>query len=105
MKPLKEVCPDANKVLKLEPEELGKHLLHCLSHAKEPPKRAAIAREMAKDYHPDFQHEVAHAVEEALGWLGAQCLMGASPYDEDLIFLTRRGKQVVSDYETPADIT
>jgi hypothetical protein len=27
------------------------------------------------------------------------CLLGASPYDQDLIFLTRRGKRVASDYK------
>lgn len=106
MKPLKDVCPDPKKVIELEPEELGKHVLHCLDSAGDDAKikRAHIAKEMASHYHEDFQHKVAHAVEEALGWLANQCLMGASPYDQDLIFLTRRGKSAVTDYEHPKTI-
>jgi hypothetical protein len=108
MKPLKEVCPDPKKVLALEPEELGPHVLHCLDKAKDPNiKRADIAKQLASHYPEDFRHEIAHVVEESLGWLASQCLLGASPYDEDLIFLTRRGKKAAADYraEIPADIT
>jgi hypothetical protein len=107
MKPLKEVCPEPKKVLQLEPEELGQHILHCLSSAKDATlKRATIARDMAAHYEESCRHDVAHAVEEALGWLFAQCMLGASPYDQDLVFLTRRGKKMASDYlpERPADI-
>ncbi len=105
MKPLKDVCPYPKKVVELEPEKLGKHVLHCLHNANGADiKRADIAKQMASDYHQDFQHEVAHAIEEALGWLANQCLMGASPYDQDLIFLTRRGKAAVTDYEHPKTI-
>lgn len=106
MKPLKEVCPDPEKVLELEPEELGPHVLHCLDDSGEPNvKRAAIAQHLSSHYHKDFQHEMAHAIEEALGWLTSQCLLGASPYDHDIIFLTRRGKKVAADYraELPSD--
>lgn len=106
MKPLKDVLPDPKKVLELDLEKLGKHVLHCLHQAKEPDKikRADIAKNLASGYHGDFQHEVAHAVQEAVGWLFAQCMLGASPYDEDLIFLTRRGQEVAGQYEHPADI-
>jgi hypothetical protein len=107
MKSLKDVVPDPQKVTDLEPEELGKHVLHVL-HSGEGTdiKRSEISKNLASHYHPDFHHAVAHAVEEALGWLAQQCLMGASPYDQDLIFLTRRGKKVASDYqeEHPVDI-
>jgi hypothetical protein len=100
MKPLKEVCPDPKEVLEVEPEALAHHVLHCLSGTDEPNiKRAIIAKHLANDYHESFQHEIAHAIQEALGWLFAQCLLGASPYDQDLIFLTRRGKKVASDYK------
>ena len=108
MKPLKEVCPDPKKVLELEPEQLGHHLLHCLSTGDQAKiKRKDLAQHFASHYHQDWQHEIAHAVEEALGWLASACLLGASPYDQDLIFLTRRGKKLASDYreEHPADIT
>ena len=108
MKPLNSVCPDPQKVLDLEPEELGHHVLHCLSDTNEPNiKRAIIAKHLASDYHPDFEQQIAHAIEEALGWLATQCLLGASPYDQDLIFLTRRGKKVAEGYkpEHPADIS
>jgi hypothetical protein len=107
MKSLKDVIPDPKKVVDLEPEALGKHVLHVLhsSNGKDI-KRSQIAKDMASHYHQDFHHEVAHAVEEALGWLAQQCLMGASPYDQDLIFLTRRGKKAAADYqeEHPVDI-
>lgn len=109
MKPLKEVLPDPQKVLDLEPEELGPHVLHCIDSAKDPStvKRAALARQLASHYPEEHQHKIAHVVEEALGWLASQCLLGASPYDEDLVFLTRRGKRVAGEYrsELPADIT
>ena len=105
MKPLQDVCPDPKKVIELEPEQLGKHVLHCLHNADGGDiKRAGIAKQMASDYHKDFQHEIAHAIEEALGWLASQCLLGASPYDQDLIFLTRRGKAATTDYEHPKTI-
>jgi hypothetical protein len=105
MKPLIEVVPDPKKVLELDPEKLGLHVLGCIKSAKEPNiKRATIAKTLASHYHQDFQHEIAHAVEEALGWLTAQCLLGAGPYDQDLIFLTRQGKKMATDYERPADI-
>ncbi len=105
MKSLKRAFPDAKKLIELEPEQLGKHVLACLHSADgEKIKRAHIAKEMASDYHEDFHHQVAHAIEEALGWLANQCLMGASPYDQDLIFLTRRGKAAVTDHEHPKTI-
>src|ERR1700683_3279251 len=101
MKPLSDVCPDPKKVLALEPEKLGHHVLGCLSTTDEPNiERAIIAKKLASNYHESFQHEIAHAIEEALGWLTAQCLLGASPYNQDLIFLTRRGKKVAADYQS-----
>jgi hypothetical protein len=100
MKPLKDVCPDPKEVLDVEPEQLAPHVLHCLSDTNEPNiRRAIIARHLADDYHESLRHEIAHAIQEALQWLFAQCLVGASPYDQDLIFLTRRGKKVASDYK------
>jgi hypothetical protein len=100
MKPLKEVIPDPKQVLDVEPEELAPHVLHCLSGTDEPNiKRAIIAKHLADDYHETWQHEIAHAIQEAIGWLFAQCLLGASPYDQELIFLTRKGKKVASDYK------
>ena len=100
MKPLKDVCPDPDQVLAAEPEELAPHVLHCLSNTTEPNiKRAIIARHLADDYHASLQHDIAHAIQEAVQWLFAQCLVGASPYDPELIFLTRRGKKVASDYK------
>jgi hypothetical protein len=99
MKPLTDVYPDPKKVLDLEPEELGQHVLGCLSGTKEPNiERAIIAKTLSSNYHESFQHEIAHAVEEALAWLAAQCLFATSPYDQNLIFLTRRGKKVAADY-------
>ena len=99
MKKLTEICPDPKKLIELEPEKLGHHVLGYLNDVDEPKiKRAAIAKTLAADYHPSFQHEIAHAIEEALGWLSSQCLLGVSPYDPDLIFLTRRGKRAAADY-------
>jgi hypothetical protein len=107
MKPLTDVCPDPTKVLELELETLGQHVLSCLTDTDEPNiKRAIIARTLSSDYHQSFQNEIAHAIERALDWLLAQCLLGASPYDPNLIFLTQRGKKAASDYaaEHPVDI-
>ena len=105
MKPLKDVCPDPKQVLDLEPEKLGPHVLGCLTDTDEPNiKRAIIARHLASHYHEDFQHSIAHAVQEAVGWLFAQCLLGESPYDPELIFLTRRGKKVAEDHQKDKDL-
>ena len=99
MKPLKDVCPEPKHVIDMETDKLGHHVLGCLTDTNEPNiKRAIIARHLASHYHEDWQHEIAHAVQEAIGWLFAQCLLGESPYDPDLIFLTRRGKKVAADY-------
>jgi hypothetical protein len=106
MKPLKEVCPDPKKVLDLEPSQLGHHVLHCLTNANDSKiKRGGIAQFLASHYPKDFQHDIAHAVEEALGWLAAQCLMGASPYDQDMVFVTRAGLKYAENHEHPADIS
>ncbi len=100
MKKLVDICPDPQQVLALEPEKLGEHVLGCLSDDNDPHiKRATIAEFLAADYHKSFQHEIAHAIEEALGWLFVQCMLGASPYNQDLIFLTRRGKKTAADYQ------
>src|ERR1700687_3863266 len=105
MKPLTDLVSDPKKVLEMEPEQLGPHVLHCISKGKDV-KRANIARDLAAPYHEDFRHKVAHVIEEAIGWLEMQCLMGATPYDQDLIFVTRRGQKFAEEYgEIPADVT
>ena len=107
MKHLKDLIPDASAVLKMDLKNLGHAVLHCVHSSKEPLKRKELAKTLAEPYHSDFRHDVAHAVEEALGWLGAQCFLGASPYDEDLIFITRLGKDQLKDGEhpwVPADV-
>jgi hypothetical protein len=107
MKPLSEVFPDPKKVVDLAPEKLGQHLLDCISETEEPNiKRAIIAKTLSSNYHPKFHDEIAHAIETAIDWLIAQCLLGASPYDPNLIFLTQRGKRAATRYaaENPVDI-
>ncbi len=106
MRPLTETHPDPKKIIELEPEQLGPHVLASINSSKEPVKRADIAKTLSSHYHESFQHEVAHAVEEALGWLATQCLLGASPYDEDMVFVTRRGQKTVAEFvpSHPADV-
>jgi len=106
MKPLADVCPDPKKVLELEPERLGQHVLDCL-HDEENVKRAIIAKHLASNYHESIQHEIVHAIENALGWLVVECLLSESPYDQDLLYVTDRGKKAVADYrsEHPADVS
>ncbi len=107
MRPLTEVWPDPKKVIELEPEKLGQHLLGCLSDTNEPNvKRAIIAKTLSSNYHQSFHDDIAQAIERALDWLIAQCLLGESPYDQNLIFLTQRGKEAAADYaaEHPVDI-
>jgi hypothetical protein len=102
MKPLTDVCPDPKQVLELEPEKLGQHVLVCLSGTSEPNiERAIIARTLSSNYHESFRAEIAHAINRALDWLLSQCLLGATPYSQDLLFLTGRGKEVAADYQTP----
>jgi hypothetical protein len=99
MKPLSDLYPDPKKVLELKPEELGQHVLGCLSHTFEPNiKRAIIARTLSSNYHQSFHDEIAHAIDKAIDWLMAQCLLGAGPNDENLIFLTQRGEKAAAEY-------
>ena len=100
MTSLKDTFPDPEKLLSMEPHDLGPHVLNYLNaDAKPDVKRAFIAKHLASNYHADFQHDLAHAFEEALGWLFSQCLLGASPYDPELVFLTRKGKKVAEEYK------
>lgn len=92
MKSLKELFPEAADVLKLDLQKLSHAVLHCVHSSPDPVKRKDLAKNISDAYPKDVRHEVAHAVQEALGWLGAQCFLGASPYDEDLMFVTRLGK-------------
>ncbi len=101
MKNLKEVIPDAAALLKMDLEKLGHAVLHCVHSSPDPVKRKGLAKKMAEPYHSDVQHEVSHAIEEALGWLASQCLLGASPYEEDLMFVTRRGQDELKNGEHP----
>jgi hypothetical protein len=108
MKPLSDLFPDPEKVLDLEPEKLGQHVLGCLSGTTEPNiERAIIAKTLSSNYHQSFQNKIAHAIEQALDWLIAECLLGASPYNQDLLFLTGRGKEVAANYQAdyPAGLT
>jgi hypothetical protein len=110
MKALIELCPDPTELLDLEPEKLGRHVLGCLIMTDEPNmermERATIAKTLASSYHESFRDQIAHAIERALDWLLAQCLLGASPYDQNLMFLTQRGKKAAADYaaEHPVNI-
>ena len=100
MKPLSDSCPDPQKVLELAPERLGQHVLGCLSGTRETNiERAIVAKTLSSQYHQSFQQEVAHAIEGALDWLMGQCLLGERPYSQDLIFLTRRGKEAAAEYQ------
>jgi len=108
MKHLSEIYPDPQKVIELEPERLGQHVLSWLHSSNEANiKRADVAKTLSSNYHPSFQHKVAHAVEQALGWLVVDCLLGESPYDQDLLYVTDRGKQAASDYQSarPSDVS
>lgn len=107
MKKLSEILSDPAKVLLMDKPELGRHVLNCLQAEENPVRRDSIAKVLSEPYHQDFKHEIAHAVEEALGWLASQCLLGASPCDQDLVFITDRGRQHLSGQEHawgPADV-
>jgi hypothetical protein len=93
MKSLKDLYPEAAEVVKMDLQKLSHAVLHCVHSSAEPIKRKDLARNMAEAYPENLRHQVAHAVQEALGWLGAQCFLGASPYDEDLVFVTRLGQE------------
>jgi len=100
MKALKDSYPDPKKVVALEPETLGHHILHILHLAKEPNnKRQDVVDHLASDYHPDVQQDVKHAVDVALGWLAEQMLVGATPYDHDLLYVTNQGKERADGYQ------
>jgi hypothetical protein len=99
MKPLSDVIPDPKEVLQLGPEKLGQHVLDCLSDTNEPNiQRAIIARTLSSGYHQSFQNSIAVAIEEAVDWLITQCVLGASPIDQDLVSLTLPSKKVLADY-------
>jgi hypothetical protein len=100
MKPLTDVCPDPKAVLELGPEKLGHHVLGCLSGTDEPNiERAIIAKTLSSHYHESFRQEIIRAIEGAVEWLLQQCLLGEQPYNQDLIFLTRRGEEAAAEYQ------
>ena len=99
MRPLVDVCPDPKEVLELGPEKLGQRLVGCLSDTDEPNiERAIIARTLSSGYHQSFQQDIADAVERAIDWLIGQCVLGASPIDQNLVSLTRPSKKLAADY-------
>jgi len=94
MKPHMDAGPSSKKLLALEPVNPGHQMLSCLPGTNEPNiERAIIERVLSSNYHPSFQHELTHALEEALGWISVQCLLGASPYNHDLMMLMQRDKK------------
>jgi hypothetical protein len=100
MKSLNDFCPDPQKVLAHDPQTLGKHLLGCLSGTDEPNiERAIITKTLSSNYHQSFQQEIGQAIEKGFDWLLAQCLLGETPYNRDLIYLTRRGKSEAAEYD------
>jgi len=106
MKTLIELCPDPTEVLDLEPEKLGRHVLGYIIMTDEPNmERATIVKTLSSSYHESFRDQIAHAIERALDWLIAQCLLGASPYDQNLMFLTQRGKKAAADYAAEHPVT
>ena len=99
-KSLKESYPDPEKVIALAPETLGHHILHVLHLTNEPHnKRQDVTEHLASHYHKDFQQDVKHAVDKALGWLVEQTLLGATPYDQDLLYVTNQGKETAEGYQ------
>lgn len=107
MKALKDSYPDPEKVVALEPETLAHHILHILHLAPEPNnKRQDVVDHLASDYHPDFQDKVKHAVDKALGFLAEQMLVGATPYDHDLLYVTQQGKDKADGFvpEHPSSV-
>ncbi len=99
-KSLKESYPDPKKVIALGPETLGHHILHVLHLTNEPHnKRQDVADHLASHYHPDFQQDVKHSINTALGWLVEQTLLGATPYDQDLLYVTTHGKETAEGYQ------
>jgi len=105
MKPLTDICPDPKTLLELEPEKLGHHVLGCLSDINDRNiERAIIAKTLSSNYHQSFCGQVAQAVNGAVDGLIAQCLLGVPPYDQNLIFLTRRGKKEADAYAANHDV-
>jgi hypothetical protein len=101
MKSLSQFCPDPQKVLTHNPQDLGKHVLGCLSGTTEPNiERAIIAKTLSSHYHQSFQQEIGQAIEGALDWLMKQCLLGETPYSHELLYLTRRGKKAAAEFDS-----
>jgi hypothetical protein len=89
MKLLINICPDPQDLLSLGPEELASHVLGCLTGTNEPNiERAIIAKTLASGYHQSYYDQIVLAIEGAVDWLLAHCLLGASPFNKDLILLT-----------------
>lgn len=100
MKPLNESYPDPDKVASLEKETLAHHILHTLHLAKEPHnKRQDVIDNLVSSYHPEHHGKVKTAVDTALGWLVEQMLVGATPYDQDLLYVTSHGKEIAEGYQ------
>jgi uncharacterized protein (TIGR02391 family) len=99
--------PDIATVLELEPEELGLVILRVLNARGELQYHggnfaAEFGHGRNSGYPDDRAESLERAVIEAWAWLVSQCLVAGRAGGNDWVFVTRRGRQIVSD-ESAAD--
>lgn len=94
------ICPDADALLELEPEELAgvvlEHLHSLPEKASEFNRHNYTLGETVKEYPRAVQEPLRHALMEAWVWLEREGLLAPRPGDVSWSFITRRGKQIRS---------
>lgn len=94
-----ELMPDHEVLLKFEPEELAGFVLEHLSSLTEDElqPRFLFADYTVQKYPIKYQKEVKHALIEAWNWLKSEGLIARKhpgSFDDELIFITRKGNRL-----------
>lgn len=98
-----DMIPDAETVLKLEPEEFAAYLLEFLNEgAGDINTRSALNRHniglphFAEGYPRQFQKQISQAIMEAWMFLEREGFIAPEPGGDDWYFITRRGKRLAN---------
>jgi uncharacterized protein (TIGR02391 family) len=95
---LKQLIPDAEVLVALEPDELGLRLLPWLAHMPVGNLQLAYAiRELQQEYSGRGVGQVEIAVREAWAWLEGAALLVQSPqYSDTIKILSRRARKMAA---------
>lgn len=92
---LKELIPDAENALALEPEELAAIVLQWLNTTGNNLKKLDdYIGQVIKDYEPRYRDRLEQAVMEACAWLSREGMIVHHPTKFGTIFISRRGEKL-----------